>query len=121
MWVWSAPDRHCWTGRSWKRPSYVANDTEQGERLHHEAGFLKQCMDRKGLELQWDGHLGEQRSTARSTKARNLLQEADRAFRSERRSADRRRPHPEMEHGAAAHLTYRRTRIHHLREFLQRQ
>lgn len=63
---------------------YAANDLEQGEQLRNEAIVMKQGMDRKGLELQWDGHLDDQRRTARSTKARDLLQEADEAFRGDR-------------------------------------
>ncbi len=63
---------------------YAANDLEQGERLRNEAIVLKQGMDRKGLELHWDGHLDDLRRTARSTKARDLFREADDAYRSDR-------------------------------------
>lgn len=63
---------------------YAANDLEQGEGLRNEAVLFKQGMDRKGLELQWDGHVDDQRKTARSTKAIDLLQEAEEAFRSDR-------------------------------------
>lgn len=63
---------------------YAANDLEKGERLRSEAVLYKQGMDRKGLELHWDGHVDDVRKAARSTKARDLLKEADEAFRDDR-------------------------------------
>ncbi|MBL7938186.1 MAG: hypothetical protein JNL43_02400 [Flavobacteriales bacterium] len=62
---------------------YLANDLEQGERLRSEAVLLKQGMDQKGLELQWDGHLDDLRRTARSTRAKDLLRKAEEAFRTD--------------------------------------
>ena len=63
---------------------FVAHDLEEGDRLRHEAVLLKQDMDRAGLELQWDGQMDDLRKSTRSAKARDLLKEADEAFRGDR-------------------------------------
>ena len=63
---------------------YMANDLGVGDRNRTEAMQWKRTMDGKGLALQWDDHVDDQRRTAQRNKARTLLDEANTFYREER-------------------------------------
>lgn len=63
---------------------FMANELEQGKQARNEAVILKQQMDRKGLALHWDGSVDDHYRAARTRSAREMLTQANEAFREER-------------------------------------